>query len=210
MTRRGSSRARKIDWTAVRARLAEAMRQVENSLEEIATAPESARSRLRQACDDMAARGGGPLVGAVSFSLCQQELTIEISFVCEIVSKFHVTPLPSAPPHVMGIHNLRGQLLPIFDLRRLLGLPCATPMNADWALAIGSSQPEFLILSDTIPKIVERRQAEFRSEPADGTERRWYLPAESGAAIDGHLLLQDSILFIGEELSLGTDAKERK
>ncbi|MBI2884623.1 MAG: chemotaxis protein CheW, partial [Candidatus Omnitrophica bacterium] len=52
-----------------------------------------------------------------------------------VVRVGHVTPLPSVPPHVIGIVNLRGEVLSVTDLRRLFGLPPA-PITVDSRLVI--------------------------------------------------------------------------
>lgn len=46
----------------------------------------------------------------------------------EIVTVLPAARLPGAPPHVQGIANLRGHLLPVVDLRRrILGTPVTRP-----------------------------------------------------------------------------------
>jgi purine-binding chemotaxis protein CheW len=47
---------------------------------------------------------------------------IDHSLVQEVRYRERVTRLPNQPDHVQGLLNLRGALLPIFDLRRWLGL----------------------------------------------------------------------------------------
>lgn len=59
-----------------------------------------------------------------SFHLGQTELALPVAALQEVVNyPAAVTPVPLAPDHLLGLFNLRGTLIPIVDLRRLLHLP---------------------------------------------------------------------------------------
>lgn len=55
---------------------------------------------------------------------------VDMRVVREIVPAPTVTPIPTAPPPVLGVFNLRGHLVPLFDTRVLLGLPPAEGLFA--------------------------------------------------------------------------------
>ena len=48
---------------------------------------------------------------------------VDLQVVREIVPSPMVTPVPTAPPALLGLFNLRGQLVPLFDIAGLVGLP---------------------------------------------------------------------------------------
>jgi len=54
----------------------------------------------------------------VTFVLGGEEFGIEIGLVKEINRLMKITPVPKAPPAVEGVINLRGQVVPVVDLRR--------------------------------------------------------------------------------------------
>jgi purine-binding chemotaxis protein CheW len=58
----------------------------------------------------------------ISFELAGQTFCIPIASVREIRGWTKVTPLPGAPPGLLGVINLRGVVMPIVDLRSRLGL----------------------------------------------------------------------------------------
>lgn len=63
-----------------------------------------------------------PLFG--SFHLGPFELALPIGALQEVVPfPTAISPVPLAPPHLLGLFNLRGMLLPLADLGRFLGLP---------------------------------------------------------------------------------------
>lgn len=51
----------------------------------------------------------------------EQELALDVRNVLEVAEYRGVTPVPGAPSHLLGMTNLRGQLLAVVDLARLLG-----------------------------------------------------------------------------------------
>lgn len=65
-----------------------------------------------------------PAAGAelITVRIGGQQFAIDIMSVREIRGWAPSTPLPHAPPHVRGMINLRGAVLPVVDLGALLGL----------------------------------------------------------------------------------------
>lgn len=61
----------------------------------------------------------------LTFLLAGEEYGVPVARVQEIVGLMPVTPLPGSPPHVRGVANLRGTVVPILDMRARLGLPSA-------------------------------------------------------------------------------------
>ena len=57
----------------------------------------------------------------LTFVVDGQEFGLEIHNVQEIRGYTSVTPLPNTPPHIKGLMNLRGAVIPIFDLRAWFG-----------------------------------------------------------------------------------------
>lgn len=59
----------------------------------------------------------------VVFSLDAGRYALPLAAVERIVRAVEVTPLPSAPPIVLGAIDVQGRVLPVFNLRRRFGLP---------------------------------------------------------------------------------------
>jgi purine-binding chemotaxis protein CheW len=58
----------------------------------------------------------------LTFSLGQQQYGIEILRVQEIKGYTTVTAVPNMPPHIKGVMNLRGTVVPVVDLRARFGM----------------------------------------------------------------------------------------
>ncbi|MCX7680737.1 MAG: chemotaxis protein CheW [Anaerolineae bacterium] len=59
----------------------------------------------------------------VVFRLAQEYYGVDIAVVDGIVKMQPVTRVPGAPAFIEGITNLRGEILPVIDLRKRFGLP---------------------------------------------------------------------------------------
>jgi purine-binding chemotaxis protein CheW len=67
------------------------------------------------------------LLQLVTFRVAEEEYGVDILSVQEIIRHTGITKVPSAPPSVEGILNLRGKVIPIIDMRKRFGLPAKEP-----------------------------------------------------------------------------------
>jgi purine-binding chemotaxis protein CheW len=67
----------------------------------------------------------------VVFRLGEQRYALRLNAVERVIRAAAVTLVPETPAFVLGLINLAGQLLPVFSLRRCLGLPDRTIQSAD-------------------------------------------------------------------------------
>nr|AAQ87306.1 Chemotaxis protein CheW [Sinorhizobium fredii NGR234] len=147
----------------------------------------------------------------VSFVLSGRRLALEVRYVCEIVSMARVTPLPGMPTYVRGIFDLRGQLLPVFDLRSLLHLPDALSPDSDWVIVCGEMQAELLIVAEGMPEISRvfaPDSASFGNE--DGPEWASATASQDTIVLDGALLLSDRRFFLESEQPVGEIAGDER
>ncbi|HLI86253.1 MAG TPA: chemotaxis protein CheW [Bryobacteraceae bacterium] len=61
----------------------------------------------------------------LTFQLGQEEFGIRVLKVREIMGIQEITAVPQTPPHVKGVINLRGKVVPVIDLRLKFGLAAA-------------------------------------------------------------------------------------
>lgn len=62
-------------------------------------------------------------VQMISFSLGEEEFGVDIKRVKEVIRVGEITHMPRAPGFLKGVINLRGEVIPIIDLRERFGLP---------------------------------------------------------------------------------------
>ncbi len=56
------------------------------------------------------------------FSVGEQEMAFDVEHVSMVIDKVEITPVPRSKPTVLGVMNLRGRIVPVISLNRLLEL----------------------------------------------------------------------------------------
>jgi chemotaxis signal transduction protein len=70
------------------------------------------------------------------FKLGKVEFGVSVLKVKEIIGFQDITAVPRTPPHIKGVINLRGQVIPIVDLRTKFGLPSVEPTERTSILVV--------------------------------------------------------------------------
>jgi purine-binding chemotaxis protein CheW len=101
----------------------------------------------------------------VSFRVEDEEYAIDIMAVREIKGWTLITPLPNQPTYVLGVLNLRGAIVPIFDIRCRFGkgLTVATPMHV--VIIVSVENRTIGLLVDAVSDILSIDVAEIRPVP---------------------------------------------
>lgn len=79
-----------------------------------------------------------------------------------------LTPLPHSPPELAGLTSRAGRVLPVFDLRAVLGLPLATLPEHGRMVILGTVDAPVAVTVDAIDA-VETSTAEALAEPPPTT-----------------------------------------
>ncbi len=101
------------------------------------------------------------------FRLGPETYGVDVAVVREIIALPPVTPLPLTPEHVLGVINLRGAVVPVFDLRRKLGLPPADkgePVVV--VLRLGSKLQGAVV--DAVEEVIAVGEDEVQETPETG------------------------------------------
>ncbi len=81
---------------------------------------------LRQRAESLAMEQGELVeesrTGILMFELGDETYGVRISAVREIHNEYVVTPIPCVPDFVMGVVNIRGEIVSVTDLRAIMGL----------------------------------------------------------------------------------------
>jgi purine-binding chemotaxis protein CheW len=90
----------------------------------------------------------------ITFELGDRRLGIDIMAIREIRAWSPATPLPNVPPHVRGVVNLRGVVLPVLDLRYLLGWGTTEPSARHVIIVVRIGDQLQGIIVDAVSDIV--------------------------------------------------------
>jgi purine-binding chemotaxis protein CheW len=147
--------ASSIDWTAIHRRLEHTARALEQGL---APAPEEKKRILKQRAAILAREQQADQVvqvrlEVIEFLLAYERYAIESSWVREVYPLKEITPLPGAPAFVLGIINVRGQIVSIVDLKKFFDLPDKGLTDFNKVIIIGDGKTEFGLLADAVPGV---------------------------------------------------------
>jgi purine-binding chemotaxis protein CheW len=104
----------------------------------------------------------------ISFRIAEQEYCIEVASVREIRGWTAATPLPHAPAEALGIINLRGTVLPVFDLKRRLGFGAAEICPRSVVIVIEQGARLIGVLVDEVSEIITIAMKSVHASPKIG------------------------------------------
>jgi purine-binding chemotaxis protein CheW len=95
----------------------------------------------------------------LTFAVAGEVYGVPVLAVREIIRLCPITPVAHMPPHVRGVINLRGRVLPLVDLRLRFGLPAAADHDrtciivAQVSSAAGGNRP-YAVVVDGVDEVV--------------------------------------------------------
>jgi purine-binding chemotaxis protein CheW len=139
--------------------------------------------------------------GAVLITFAAGRYAVAMEQVAEVATVPPLTLLPRMPHWVAGAANWRGRVLPVLDLRPLLGLPGHSLTSAARLVVLTADGVEVAILAESVPGVVEPL-TDLRPLP-EGSDS----PLLAGVAQDpsGPVAVIDplAVLGLGTELPAG-------
>lgn len=91
----------------------------------------------------------------LTFVLEDEEYGIEILRVREIIGMMTIAPVPQSPMELKGIINLRGKIIPVFDLRLIFGMSERDHDNETCIIIVDTSNHQLLgIVVDTVSEVM--------------------------------------------------------
>jgi purine-binding chemotaxis protein CheW len=90
------------------------------------------------------------LLEVLEFRLSQERYAVETEYVREVYPLKDLTPLPGTPSFVLGIVNVRGRILAVFDLKKFFALPERGLTDLHRIILVRGADLEFGLLADEI------------------------------------------------------------
>jgi purine-binding chemotaxis protein CheW len=105
----------------------------------------------------------------LTFCLGAETYGVDILLVQEIRPWSAVTRIPKSPPHVLGVLNLRGSIVPILDLRLRFSLERKepTPLTVIIVLSIvtAAGRSEFGLVVDSVSDVADINVGDLNQQP---------------------------------------------
>lgn len=112
---------------------------------------------------------------SICFEVEGKTFATRIDWVQEVVPVGQVTPMPTAPPEVLGVTQVRGQVMPILDLPRMLGGRATVVRLGDAALFVRIGETSALLCGAaalSVGKSAEGAERIDLPQLLDGLQRR--------------------------------------
>ncbi|BDR12764.1 chemotaxis protein CheW [Vibrio sp. STUT-A11] len=106
----------------------------------------------------------------VTFQLEEETYGINVMQVREVLRYTEIAPVPGAPDYVLGIINLRGNVVTVIDTRSRFGLIEGEVTDNTRIIVIESEHQVIGILVDSVAEVVYLRSSEIDTTPSVGTD----------------------------------------
>lgn len=201
----GGKKHAAIDWRAVHRRL-DAARAATGR----AWAPDAEetkrvlKARARALAREPAQAQAVDALEVVEFVLAHERYGVETSFVREIHPLTDLTPLPCTPAFVLGVVNLRGEIVSVIDVKKFFDLPEKGLTDLNKVIVLQSETMRFGILADAVLGVRRIPAAEIQpSLPTLTGIREQYLKgvtAERTVVLEAEKLLADERIVVREQV----------
>ncbi|MHB1271955.1 MAG: chemotaxis protein CheW [Rhodanobacter sp.] len=208
-TPRPASREQKkaaVDWRDIERRMAAAGAAIEHG----STTPPDETQRILKARAQALAREPVPEEAAdarievVEFLLAHERYAVESRYVREVYPLESLTPLPCTPAFVLGIINLRGEVLSVIDIKKFFELPEQGLTDLNKVIVLRSENMLFGILADAISGVHRVPVADIQpSLPTLTDIREAYLRGvmpDRTVILDAEKLLSDANIIVQEQV----------
>jgi purine-binding chemotaxis protein CheW len=123
----------------------------------------------------------------VVFGLDEQRYALRLSAVEQIVRIVEITPLPKAPEIILGVINIHGRIVPVYDIRSRFRLPHREFLLSDHLIVSRTANRAVALVVDRVAGVVAGTDGEV-------TETRHISP--SLEYVEGVVKLEDGLVFI--------------
>ncbi len=126
----------------------------------------------------------------LTFQINAETYCFDVMNVVSIDQKSHVTESPLAPQHVLGVINLRGQIIPVIDLRKLFQMTKAAENRESCSIFIETEAGRLGCVVDSVCDVIELTEGQYEAVSADS------MSSQSVNYIDQILKIKDKINFL--------------
>ncbi len=101
----------------------------------------------------------------IAFLLNEELIGINIKNVTKITKRLDITPVPKTKEYILGVMNLRGNIVPVVNLKKMLNLPNAEDKDQDFIIIIDSSIGNIGLMIDQVVGAITIDEEEILPAP---------------------------------------------
>lgn len=145
--------------------------------------------------------GSDPVTEWVTFRLDAEKYGIDVMRVREVLRNTEIAPVPGTPDFVLGIINLRGNVVTVIDTRKRFGMPPKAIDEASRIVILEAGDEVVGMMVDSVAEVVDLRASSIETAPNVGND-------ESAKFIQGVSNRDDGLLILVDLNKLLTDREE--
>lgn len=139
-------------------------------------------------------------VQLVVFTMENEEFACSINNVREVLKMIKFTPLPRSLDFVEGVINMRGEVLPVIDLRKRLGLPDAERTDNSRIIIVEVEERMVGLIVDAVNEVISLDNEQIQEVPTQVAGGKTDLITGVGKVDDRMLIILDlDRILTGEE-----------
>lgn len=120
---------------------------------------------------DIAVKGGESGRQYVVFRIGQEEYGIDIQKVSIIEKMMNIARVPTAPPAILGVVNLRGEIIPVLDLRKRFDMPTREPDDDTRIIIFRMGEVVLGMLVDMVSEVHHLLESDIESVTSITSDR---------------------------------------
>lgn len=140
----------------------------------------------------------------IKFQLANEYYAIESTYVREVLPLRELTPLPCTPSFVLGVINVRGQIVSVIDFKRFFNLPANGVLEFKEVIILQTPEMELGIPVDAVigvqPVPVKEIQPSLPTLTGISAEYLKGVTDDPLVILDGFKILSDKKLIVNEEV----------
>lgn len=107
----------------------------------------------------------------LTFSSNGLNIGVSTNYVIEIITNHMITKLPLVPDYVTGIINLRGQIIPIIDVRLRMGNPSIVNTSSTCIIVLNINSVQIGIIVDAVQQVMDIDQSQISPVPVENQQK---------------------------------------
>lgn len=140
----------------------------------------------------------------LTFTLGREVYGLEIKYVTEIIGLQPITEVPDLPGYVMGIINLRGQIIPVIDMRLRFKKPQQEYNERTCIIVVDIGELGVGLIVDTVAEVLAIAEEDIALPPnlQNNNYTQRFIKAIGKVGDDVKLILDGERVLSAEEISL--------
>ena len=202
----GKDQTSTIDWKKIHSRMDRVGEKNEHGWE---PSDEEVKKILAARTKDLAKKKeketqSSEYMDVAEFILADERYGIESHRIVEVYPLKDLTPLPSTPPFIMGIINVRGQIKTVIDIKKFFDLPDKGLSDLSKVVIVRVGEIEVGFLADVSKGIssipLNRIQSSLPTLTEIGAEYLKGVTSDQLIILDVEKILSDEKLIVNEEV----------